>query len=154
MKAINVSDVDLQPAAEVAVAEVFRSYPPAVRSKLIALRNLIFSTGEATVGVGPLTETLKWGEPAYLTTSSKSGSTIRIGWKASSPQQYAMYLNCRTTLVDTFRTLFPELTFEGNRAIVFEEAEELPADSVAVCVAAALTYHSQKKDLQKNARRA
>ena len=67
------------------------------------------------------------------------------GWKASAPQQYAMYLNCQTTLVDTFRTLFPELDFEGNRAILFDESEDVDLDSLAVCVEAALTYHLRKK---------
>ncbi len=135
----------MSPAADAAVAEVFRSYPPAIRSKLITLRELIFATAEAADGVGSITETLKWGEPAYLTVASKSGSTIRIGWKKSAPHQYAMYFNCRTTLIDTFRTLFPELNFEGNRAIVFGEFEKLPTDSLSVCIAAALTYHLQKK---------
>ncbi|MEP6791921.1 MAG: DUF1801 domain-containing protein, partial [Ramlibacter sp.] len=81
-------------------------------------------------------------EPAYLTSQSKSGSTVRIAWKKSAPSQYAMYFNCQTTLVDTFRTLFPdELKFEGNRAIVFGKADAVPADTLAFCVAAALTYH-------------
>ena len=70
-------------------------------------------------GVGELEETLKWGEPSYLTTESKSGTTIRIDWKPKHPNQYAMYVNCKTTLVDTYRSLFPELTYEKNRAIIF-----------------------------------
>ena len=135
----------LNPPAEAAVADVFRSYPPSIRSKLVAMRHLIFQTAEVTDGVGPIAETLKWGEPAYLTPATKAGSTIRIGWKASAPQQYAMYFNCQTTLVDTFRTLFPELDFEGNRAILFDESEDVDLDSLAVCVEAALTYHLRKK---------
>jgi hypothetical protein len=135
----------LNPPAEAAVADVFRSYPPLIRSKLVVLRHLIFQTAEVTDGVGPISETLKWGEPAYLTPATKAGSTIRIGWKASAPQQYAMYFNCQTTLVDTFRTLFPELDFEGNRAILFDESEDVDLDSLAVCVEAALTYHLRKK---------
>ena len=56
-----------------------------------------------------------------------------------------MYFNCRTSLVDTFRTLFPELNFTGNRALIFEEGEQLPADSVAKCIELALTYHARKR---------
>jgi hypothetical protein len=46
-----------------AVAENFRAYPPQVRSKLLALRALIFEITDSIKGVGELTETLKWGEP-------------------------------------------------------------------------------------------
>ena len=136
--------IPVPPAQEAAVAEVFASYPLAIRAKLMAVRTLIYNNADAE-GVGPITETLKWGEPAYLTSQSKSGSTIRLGWKPSAPAQYAVYFNCRTTLVDTFRTVFPELNFDGNRAIVLEESSDLPADSLAVCIAAALTYHRRKK---------
>jgi hypothetical protein len=57
-----------------------------------------------------------------------------------------MYFNCRTTLVETFRALFPdELRFEGQRAIIFKASERIPKDAVAFCVAAALTYHRTGK---------
>ena len=74
---------------------------------MLLLRELIFATAAATPGVGALEETLKWGEPAYLTSATRSGSTIRLAWKPARPEQYAMFFNCQTTLVDTFRTLFP-----------------------------------------------
>jgi hypothetical protein len=56
-----------------------------------------------------------------------------------------MYFHCGTNLVDTFRSLFAtELKFEGNRAIVFDASDALPTDSLAFCIAAALTYHRKK----------
>ena len=92
--------------------------------------------------MGVLEETLKWGEPAYLTTQSKSGSTVRIAWKPARPGQYAMYFNCQTTLVETFKTLFgDDFHFEGNRAIVFNAEKSIDTETVAFCIAAALTYH-------------
>ena len=130
---------------ENAVAAVIESYPDAIRPKIRRLRELILSTAAALDAVGPISETLKWGEPAYLTEKSRSGSTIRIAWKARSPSQYAMYFSCQTTLVDTFRTRFPELRFEGNRALVFEADDDLPEDAVASCIELALTYHLTKK---------
>lgn len=134
-----------QPFESAAVAQTFASYPPNMRSKLLALRELIFQTAASTEGIGKLEETLKWGEPAYVTSQSKSGSTIRIDWKKSSPSQYAIYFHCQTNLVETFRTLFAtEFKFEGNRAIVFNEFDAVPTDSLAFCIAAALTYHRSK----------
>jgi hypothetical protein len=135
----------VKPFKSTVVAQVFETYPESARHKLFALRDLIFRTAAATDGVGKIEETLKWGEPAYVTHESKSGSTIRIAWKKSVPTQYSIYFNCQTNLVETFRTLFPsDFKFEGNRAIVFTVSEIVPTDSLAFCIAAALTYHRNK----------
>ncbi|MCF8197453.1 MAG: hypothetical protein K9J42_01705 [Sulfuritalea sp.] len=56
-----------------------------------------------------------------------------------------MYFNCRTTLVEMFRTTFAgDFRFEGNRAIVFDIADTPPTDALGFCIAAALTYHRNK----------
>jgi len=104
------------------VEKVLDSYPAGIRKRMEVLRNLILRTAARTEGVGVITETLKWGEPAYLTEASKSGSTIRMGWKASSPDHYALYFNCRTTLVDTFRTLARHCRdFRRNEGVPIED---------------------------------
>jgi hypothetical protein len=128
-----------------AVARAFAAYPPDLRRRLLELRGLILDTAAATPGVGELEETLKWGEPAYLTSASKSGSSLRLGPVRSSPSRYALYFNCKTTLVDTFRTRFPvELRYEGNRAIVLEAGQAPPLDTLSFCIQAALIYHRRK----------
>ena len=135
----------MKPFKNVKVEQVFVSYPLNLRDKLLALRELIFETADSTQSVGELEETLKWGEPAYITSQTKSGSTVRIDRKKSNSAQYAMYFNCQTNLIDTFRTLFPsEFKFEGNRAIIFNASDAVPMDALAFCIAAALTYHRKK----------
>ena len=135
----------MQPFKNPDVARAFEAYPAPVRKDMLALRELILATAASTAGVGEIEETLKWGEPAYLTARSKSGSTIRIDWKMARPAEYAMYFNCQTNLVETFRTLFPqEFKFEGNRALVLSIGSRVPKDAVAFCVSAALTYHVRK----------
>ena len=47
-----------------AVAQAFEAYPPNMRARLLALRELIFKVAVSTPGIGKLEETLKWGEPA------------------------------------------------------------------------------------------
>ena len=37
------------------VASLFKAYPPAVRARLMALRELLLDTAQRTAGVGPLT---------------------------------------------------------------------------------------------------
>jgi Domain of unknown function (DU1801) len=136
----------MTPFTSTAVAQAFEAYPAPMRRQLLALRELILRTAATSDGVGPLEEVLKWGEPAYLTSKSGSGSTIRIAWKKAKPTEYAMYFNCRTTLVETFKTLFPrEFVYEGNRAIVFKASTPLATDALAFCIAAALTYHRNNK---------
>jgi hypothetical protein len=135
----------MQTSKSPAVAQVFETCPPEIRRQLLALRKLIFEVAASTEGVGVLEETLKWGELAYITAQSKSGSTIRLGWKKSNPKQYAIYFNCQTNLVESFRTLFSsEFKFQGNRAIVFESDEVVATDALCFCIAAALTYHRDK----------
>jgi hypothetical protein len=135
----------MRPFSDKQVARVFADYPPLMRTKLLALREIIFRTAAKTAGVGALEETLKWGEPAYLTSASKSGSTIRIGWKKSNPSQYAVYFNCQTDLIGMFKTRFrDDFNFEGNRAITFSESDVVPIDTLSTCIAAALTYHRRK----------
>ena len=134
------------------VARVFQAYPAPMRRRLLRLRRLIFDTA-ADLGVGRMEETLRWGEPAYLTTTG-SGSTIRINRRRKNPTQYAMFFHCRTSLVDTFRTVFPDtFTFEGNRAIVFEQGERVPVRELAVCVATALTYRRNASRRRPRTRR-
>ena len=136
----------MTPFTNHAVAQAFEAYPEDVRLKLLGLRELIFRTAAATHGVGAIEETLKWGEPAYLTSQSKSGSTVRLGWKRSAPQQVAMYFNCQTTLVETFRTMFPrDFKFEGNRALVWTTAEVVGTEALGFCIAMALTYHHRRR---------
>ena len=128
-----------------AVEAVFGAYPNPVKARLEALRRLIFDTADTTDGVGPLEETLKWGQPSYLTTESKSGSTIRIDQVKAEAGRYAVYFHCQTDLVETFRELYPELRYGGNRSILLEAGEKLPEKALRHCIALALTYHARKR---------
>lgn len=135
----------MPPPPSTDVAETLESYPPQARQRLLELRGLIFETAQHLEGVGELTETLKWGEPAYLTQRSKSGSTIRMGWRASRPEHCALYFICSTTLVSDFRSRFEGvLQFEDNRAIVLSLDEPLPVGPLQDCIGAALTYKLRK----------
>ena len=125
------------------VADVFNNYPNHIRPKLMLLRQLVMDTVSETKDVSILEETLRWGEPSYLT---KGGSTIRMDWKESKPEQYAMYFHCKTKLVDTFKQLYNDkFKFEDNRAIVFTESDEIPITELKHCILLSLTYHSGKK---------
>jgi len=127
------------------VKRKLESYPKEARRKLECLRQLILDVAANTEGVGEIEETLKWGEPAYLTSASKSGTTIRIDWKKKRPSHYALYVNCKTSLIDSYSSLFPGVfNYDGNRAIVFSLTEPLPEQELRICIQMALIYHRSK----------
>ena len=124
------------------VAEVFRNYPEFILEKMMFLRQIILEVASETDGVNKLEETLRWGEPSYI---SKKASTIRIDWKKKKPNQYAVYFNCKTVLVETFKMVYKDkLKFEGKRAIVFNLEDKIPIEELKHCIALSLTYHSIK----------
>ena len=124
------------------VVEAFAVLPPAARDKLLELRSLIFETAAETPGVGPLEEALRWGEPSYLTTQSKSGTTVRIHHKLRKPEHCALYVHCQTKLVEQYRLRHHKvLEFEGNRAALFRVDRPLPRAALKDCIRLALTYH-------------
>ena len=126
-----------------AVAAVFEGYPAAGRERLLRLREMIIETAATTPGVGPLEETLKWGQVSYLTPESGSGTTVRIDLDAASGWP-AIYVNCQTNLVEGYRQAYPEaFDYQGTRAVVIgEEADEAALRHV---IAQALTYHARKR---------
>jgi hypothetical protein len=125
------------------VANIFKTYPVHMRKRLMYLRQLIYETASEIECIDNVEECIKWGEPSYM---AKGGSTIRVGWKKSKPEQYAIYFNCKTNLVDTFKELYGEkFKTEGNRAIIFDEADGIAVEELKHCIMLSLTYHSRKK---------
>lgn len=140
------------PALPAALSGTFARYPADVGARLLQIRALIFTTAADIPGVGPLTETLKWGEAAYLTEATGSGTTIRLGTTKSAPDCCAVFVNCQTTLISDFRSHFADdFIFEGNRALVIPANAPLPEGPLILCLRAALTYHQRKKQKIKTA---
>jgi hypothetical protein len=118
------------------VEAVFLSHPAGVRAKLLRLRKIVHDTAAKMDGVGALEETLKWGQPAYL---SRGGSTIRIDRVKDDPSRIAMYFICHTDLIVTCRELYPALQYDGNRAILLDVRGPIPEDALRHCISLALT---------------
>lgn len=126
---------------DLSVHEKFSTYPENVAVLLNNLRGLILDVAKQD-GIFDITETLKWGEPSYV---SKVGSTIRIDWKAKYPEQYCIYFNCKTSLIETFKEVYGDtFTYEGNRAIVFKVNQVLPHKALAHCISMSLRYKKIK----------
>lgn len=124
------------------IEDKFSFYPDEIRAKMEYLRQLVIETIQESPEIGDFEETLKWGEPSFLT---KHGSTLRMDWKEKHPEQVAMYFKCTSKLVDSFRNVFTDLfNYENNRAILFQLDQNIPELELKQCIRATLMYHKLK----------
>jgi len=122
------------------------NYPDFVRGKLQFLRELVIETAKEIPEIENLEETLKWGEPSFLT---KGGSTLRMDWKKRTPDQYQMYFKCTSRLVETFKIVYGDFfNYEKSRAIIFQLDDKVPVKELKQCIRATLTYHKLKDDIR------
>jgi hypothetical protein len=141
MKPMRKLTITTDPAFETKLA----NYPDFVRDKLLFLRAIVIETAQEIPEIENLEETLKWGEPSFVT---PNGSTLRMDWKKKTPNQYQMYFKCTSRLVETFKMVFGDFfDYEKNRAIIFLFDQEIPVTEVKKCIKATLTYHTVKNDI-------
>ncbi len=108
------------------------------------LRGLVYEAAAGDVAIGSVTEALRWGQVSYLTLASKSGTTIRLDYRADT-KEVVFFVHCQTTLVSTYRALYPtEFDYEGDRAVIVR-AGRLPINALRHCFALALTYHIDRR---------
>ncbi len=132
------------PFGDAAVAACFGAFPNAIRPRLLWARALVFDTASETTGVGPLTETLKWGQPAYLTEATKSGTTLRLG--AIGPDRWGVYVHCQTEVIPALQSTLPEaFSYDGTRGVVFGGDDVVDEGALRLLIRSALTYHAARK---------
>lgn len=118
-----------------------KNYPDNANLYLQLLQQWVFELAEQH-GLGPIDESVKWGEASFAV---KSGSPIRMDWKAKAPEQVSVFFNCQTKLVDTFRELYgDQLTLVGNREIALPLHQPMPEHIIKHCLLLALTYKQVK----------
>ena len=127
----------------------FARFESDTQAELLKIRDLILDVARSNDVIRELEETLKWGEPSYLTPKSKSGSTLRLG-QTKTDQKPALYVNCQTTLVDEIRELYPDtFSYEGTRGIVLKTPAEDVRQELEHTIALVLTYHARKKSSKR-----
>lgn len=101
------------------------------------LKSIIFATAAESPRIGPLDESLKWGEPSFTPQKKNVGSSVRLAQRDGA---VAVMFICTTKLVDRFREIYPDdFNFEGSRALVFTAGEAIPKEQLKHCIAMALT---------------
>lgn len=97
-------------------AEVI-TWPKAAQDSFRHLRAVFLATAE-TAQIGPLDETLKWGQPAWRPRKPRTGATLRMTWMPSEPDHLVILVDCKTDLAVRMRTLYPNLGInDGQRRI-------------------------------------
>lgn len=123
------------------LAAYFAECPPGIRARLLDLRTLVYRVAAEDTRIGPLQETLKWGEPSYLTATSRSGTTLRLARKKALPDTYGLFFNCQTSLAQQISELFPHtFILDGKRGLLFSVDENIPVEKVKSCISLVLTY--------------
>lgn len=132
--------------ANKAVEQSFLNFKPSVKPGLLRLRDLIFEVANNHEQVGQLEETLKWGQPSYLTVKPKSGTTIRLDKIDADQATYGFFVHCQTSLIETYQDLFGELlSYNGKRGVILVAGQEPEDDILRHCFSLALTYHLKSR---------
>ena len=127
------------------VAKVFSLFPESAQEKLFEVRALIFEIGLELPQVGCVRETLRWGQPAYLTTKPRTGTTLRLG--IPEPGWVGVYVHCQTTVIRDFEQRCPDVfRIEGNRGAHFPADIPVPEAALAHLIRSALLYHFNNRD--------
>lgn len=125
---------------EPAVQDVFEAFEPEAGRALLTLRDLIFDVADATPEIGRLQEVLRWGQPSYITPDKKAASTLRLGVPKNG--SFAIFAHCQSSVISDYAALFPEQDrIEGNRAVLFDTADQIDAERHGLLIKSALTYH-------------
>lgn len=122
------------------VRAVIDGYPAQAREGVLALRGLILEVAGRLPEVGPLDETLKWGQPAYPPRRPRTGSTLRVGLHKGA--QFALFAHCQTSIISDYAQAFPAWDrLDGNRAVLFDTPGQVEPERLSHLVRHALTYH-------------
>ncbi|OUS33747.1 hypothetical protein A9Q94_18555 [Rhodobacterales bacterium 56_14_T64] len=128
------------PFASAKVEKAFDLEDAEARRGLLALRALIFDIAAELPAVGRIEEALRWGQPAYLTPDSKSGSTLRLGVPKGA--RFGVFVHCQSELIPEYLKTFPAWDrVEGTRAVLFDHPSEVEPLRHGWLIKRALTYH-------------
>jgi hypothetical protein len=126
------------------VLEAFSRCSPSVRTALLQVRQWIFEVAATNSNVGQLHETLKWQVPSYLTINPQSGTTLRLDTVKGQADIFGLYVHCQTRVISEFKSLYSQLHYEKNRAVLFNANQPLPEQIIKHFIELALTYHLWK----------
>ena len=126
-----------------AISKVIDACVPDVQTGLYHLRQLILTCAARLPAIGPVTEALRWGQPAFLTLETGAAASLRIG---PVPDGFALFVHCQTNLIAAFLS-GPGAGFrtQGSRAVLFHGPDDIIDAPLTLLVGSTLTYRQRKK---------
>lgn len=120
--------------------QITARWPAAARARFDSLRAAILSAAH-DASVGPVTESLKWRQPAWRPATPRTGSTLRLNWSPEVPEVLTLYVDCKTDLAHRMVSLYPDLPNDGRRALTLPLEGPAVTEAVAHLAAMTFTYH-------------
>ncbi|MDF1728146.1 MAG: hypothetical protein P1U53_10410 [Sulfitobacter sp.] len=137
------------PPMPAALADLIATWPAPAQGMARACRALFLSRAEAR-DIGPLEESLKWGQPAWRPVKPRTGSTLRLMWLEAQPDRLSLYVDCKTDIAARMRSLYPDLPFnDGQRRIDLDLTKALPEQAVAHLADMTLCYHLARREARR-----
>lgn len=119
-------------------------WPIEAQTRFAEIRGLILDAAKQ-VAIGPLTESLKWGQPAWRPERPRTGSTLRLNWSDKSPQTLAFFVDCKTTLAAQMFAAYPfDFEYKSNRELQVHLDAALPNSAINHLAELTFTYHKKR----------
>lgn len=127
------------------VSNVLESYPAPLKTRLLAMRELVLAIAETSDHIGMIEESVKWGQVSFATVRPKSGTPLRLGGDADVGT-YSLFVPCSTRLISDFRDHSADMfDYHGNREIRLTIDTPLPKPELSLFISAALSYYVDEK---------
>ena len=127
-----------------AVQTRIAQWPPAAQQAFETLRGICHNTATHHQ-LGPLEESLKWGQPAWRPVKPNTGSTLRVMWEETTPDLLNLYVGCKTDLAARMREIYPDLPQNDDRRhIALRLSDPLPVEALSHLASMTLAYHQSK----------
>lgn len=131
--------------APASLLDQISSWPDPAQKAAWACRTLFHEIAKKN-DLGPLDESLKWGQPAWRPRRPRTGSTLRMTWSATSTDTLAFFVDCKTDLAARMRDVYPDLTRnDGRRQLGVDLTAPLPEQAIAHLAQMTFTYHRTKR---------
>ncbi|MGJ8681997.1 hypothetical protein [Paraglaciecola sp.] len=124
------------------VKPVYDQFSPKMKKHLLQVRTWIFEIAQTNDDIGHVQECLKWQEPSYVTSGPKSGTTLRLS--QVDTEHYGLFVHCQTSLIEEFKLVYPDLTYNKTRGVVFAANLPIKGNIIKQFIFMALTYHQRK----------
>ncbi len=117
------------------------AWPEPAQAHLWRCRTLFHEVAAARA-IGPLSESLKWGQPAWRPARPRTGSTLRLDWSAALPDRLCLLVDCKTDLAARLAQLYPALgPNDLRRRIALRLDAPFPEQAIAHLAEMTFTYH-------------